>query len=67
MDIDVVNSLSFEEFVEIFGNVVEKCPLVAAAVWSQRPFPSLGDIEAAIAHFIDSLPSSGRSTQNGVH
>ncbi|KAJ8283525.1 hypothetical protein COCON_G00023750 [Conger conger] len=60
MDVSAVNSLSFEEFVEIFGNVVEKCPLVAAAVWSQRPFTSLGDIEAAIADFIDGLSDSGK-------
>ncbi|KAJ8246205.1 hypothetical protein GJAV_G00264900 [Gymnothorax javanicus] len=60
MDISVVNSLSYEEFLEIFGNVVEKCPLVAAAVWSQRPFTSVGDIETAIADFISSLPNSGK-------
>ncbi|XP_064180838.1 2-oxo-4-hydroxy-4-carboxy-5-ureidoimidazoline decarboxylase [Anguilla rostrata] len=60
MDIGEVNSLSCEEFVEIFGNVVEKCPLVAAAVWSRRPFNSVSDIEAAIADFIDSMPNSGK-------
>ncbi|KAJ8375413.1 hypothetical protein SKAU_G00059930 [Synaphobranchus kaupii] len=60
MDISAVNSLSYEEFVEIFGNVVEKCPLVAATVWSQRPFSSISDIETAITDFIDGLPNAGK-------
>lgn len=59
MDIAAVNDLSYEEFVNIFGNVVEKCPIVAAAVWSARPFPSFPALEAAINEFIDLLPQSG--------
>lgn len=59
MDISAVNDLSFEEFVNIFGNVVEKCPIVAAAVWSERPFQSFTALERAINDFIDLLPQSG--------
>lgn len=59
MDITAANDLSYEEFVHIFGNVVEKCPIVAAAVWSERPFLSLTALEAAINQFIDVLPQSG--------
>lgn len=59
MDISAVNDLSFEEFVNIFGNVVEKCPIVAAAVWSERPFRSFTALERAINDFIDLLPQSG--------
>ncbi|XP_017261880.1 2-oxo-4-hydroxy-4-carboxy-5-ureidoimidazoline decarboxylase [Kryptolebias marmoratus] len=60
MDISAVNALPFEDFVDIFGNVVEKCPLVSAAVWTRRPFGSLTDLEAAINQFIDALPESGK-------
>lgn len=59
MDITAVNSLHYEDFVSVFGNVVEKCPIVAAAVCSQRPFNSLNSLEAAISEFIDALPQSG--------
>lgn len=59
MDIGEVNSLSYEDFLKIFDNVVEKCPLVAAAVWSARPFAALADMEARISEFIDSLPAAG--------
>lgn len=62
MDIIAVNDLSYEEFVNIFGNVVEKCPIVAAAVWSERPFLSFTALEAAINEFIDILPQSGRNS-----
>ncbi|XP_013857706.1 2-oxo-4-hydroxy-4-carboxy-5-ureidoimidazoline decarboxylase [Austrofundulus limnaeus] len=60
MDISAVNALPYEDFVNIFGNVVEKCPLVSAAVWTRRPFVSLADLEAAINQFIDALPESGK-------
>lgn len=59
MDIGAVNDLSYEEFVDVFGNVVERCPVVAAAVWPRRPFRDVGELEAAINHFIDALPQSG--------
>lgn len=59
MDITVVNALTYEEFVKLFGNVVEKCPIISAAIWSHRPFKDLADIEAHITDFIHSLPDSG--------
>uniref|UniRef100_A0A3P9KYK5 2-oxo-4-hydroxy-4-carboxy-5-ureidoimidazoline decarboxylase n=1 Tax=Oryzias latipes TaxID=8090 RepID=A0A3P9KYK5_ORYLA len=60
MDIAAVNVLSYEDFVDVFGNVVEKCPLIPAAVWSCRPFVSVKALEAAINEFIDALPESGK-------
>lgn len=59
MEIAAVNALLYEDFVKIFGNVVEHCPIVTAAVWSMRPFGSLDAFEAAIGDFIDALPESG--------
>ncbi|XP_039110415.1 putative 2-oxo-4-hydroxy-4-carboxy-5-ureidoimidazoline decarboxylase [Hyaena hyaena] len=63
MDMEKVNSMDFGEFVEVFGNVVERCPLIAAAVWSQRPFSDLDDLEKHFFAFIDALPQEG---QEGV-
>ncbi|XP_023149746.1 2-oxo-4-hydroxy-4-carboxy-5-ureidoimidazoline decarboxylase [Amphiprion ocellaris] len=60
MDITAVNALNYEDFVSIFGNVVEKCPIITAAVWSRRPFVTLNALEAAISEFIDDLPESGK-------
>lgn len=59
MDIEKVNSMDFGEFVDVFGNVVERCPLIAAAVWSQRPFSDLQDLKQHFYAFIDALPQSG--------
>lgn len=64
MDIAAVNALSYEDFVDVFGNVVEKCPIITAAAWSKRPFVTLHDLEAAIAEFIDALPHSGESNSS---
>ncbi|KAL6031949.1 hypothetical protein STEG23_037982 [Scotinomys teguina] len=60
MNIEKVNSMGFGEFVDVFGNIIEKCPLVAAAVWSQRPFSGLEDLENHFFAFIDALPRSGQ-------
>lgn len=59
MDISTVNVLPYEDFVDTFGNVVEKCPLVSAAVWTRRPFVDLNDLAAAMNQFIDALPEPG--------
>ncbi|XP_063883573.1 2-oxo-4-hydroxy-4-carboxy-5-ureidoimidazoline decarboxylase-like [Scylla paramamosain] len=55
-----VNSLSDEDFIITFGNLVENCPLVAAAVVRSRPFNSLKHLHAEICSFIDKLPVKGR-------
>ncbi|XP_008306224.1 2-oxo-4-hydroxy-4-carboxy-5-ureidoimidazoline decarboxylase-like [Cynoglossus semilaevis] len=60
MDISAVNNLSFEDYFNVFGNVVEKSPFIAAALWSRRPFNSLNDMHVAIDHFIDDLTESGK-------
>ncbi|XP_010622257.1 putative 2-oxo-4-hydroxy-4-carboxy-5-ureidoimidazoline decarboxylase [Fukomys damarensis] len=59
MDIEEVNSVDFGEFVDVFGNVIERCPLIAAAVWSQRPFSDLENLEKHFFAFSDALPQSG--------
>lgn len=53
--------MDFGDFVDVFGNVIERCPLVAAAVWSQRPFSDLEDLEKHFFAFIDALPQSGKA------
>ena len=53
---DAVNKLTYTEFIEKFGNVVQACPLVAATLWSSRPFASSDDLIEKLCDFIDSLP-----------
>ena len=51
---EAVNSLSEEQFVSLFGNVVEHAPGVARAVAAARPLRSpaelLAALDTAIAH-----------------
>ncbi|XP_071989083.1 putative 2-oxo-4-hydroxy-4-carboxy-5-ureidoimidazoline decarboxylase [Engystomops pustulosus] len=60
MNLDAVNSMSYEQFLDIFGNIIEKCPIITAAVWSRRPFSSFGEVEDGVHEFIESLPISGK-------
>ena len=54
-----VNNLDFEKFIEILGNVVEHCPVLAAGLWSHRPFQNFEDLVNKIKAIIYSLPPSG--------
>ncbi|XP_018423304.1 PREDICTED: putative 2-oxo-4-hydroxy-4-carboxy-5-ureidoimidazoline decarboxylase [Nanorana parkeri] len=60
MTMQAVNAMSYEEFLDVFGNIIEKCPLITAAVWSNHPFSSVNEMEECVYEFIDSLPSSGK-------
>lgn len=60
MEVHIFNSMDYEEFVGKFGNVVERCPMITAAVWSHRPFASLEALENTFGDFIDSLLPSGK-------
>ena len=53
--IERVNSMGFQEFTEEFGSVIEHTPLVAAAVWSHRPFTDLQNLHGAFCAFISQL------------
>ncbi|XP_035678159.1 2-oxo-4-hydroxy-4-carboxy-5-ureidoimidazoline decarboxylase-like [Branchiostoma floridae] len=55
-----LNDLDFQEFVQKFGNIVEKAPIVAATAWSKRPFHSIRDVYKAACDFIDGLPINGK-------
>ncbi|XP_069495109.1 putative 2-oxo-4-hydroxy-4-carboxy-5-ureidoimidazoline decarboxylase [Ambystoma mexicanum] len=60
MDIATANAMTYQEFMDTFGNVVEKCPLITAAVWSKRPFDNFLQLENSVFDFIDALPTSGK-------
>ena len=59
--LEAVNGMGFAEFTEVFGSVVEHTPLVAAAVWSSRPFADLSSIHAAFTDFIRALPAEAQA------
>ena len=54
-----INRLNFEHFTDHLGNVIEHCPVLAAALWNQRPFDSVSHMVAELANIISDLPKSG--------
>lgn len=54
-----VNLMNYEEFIEVFGNVIEHCSLCAAAVWKHRPFRDVNHLYEEICRFVDDLTESG--------
>ena len=60
LTINEVNELSYDEFIRIFGNVIEHCALFAAAVCQDRPFSTFDGIHNAFSKFMDDLPIAGK-------
>ncbi len=56
LSIDDVNGLGFQAFIKHFGAVIEDTPMVAAAVWSYRPFPTLASLHEAFSALLTGLP-----------
>ncbi len=54
-----VNSLDYDIFVEKFGNIIEHCPVLAAALWKYRPFHSTEDLMDKMSAIVKDLPLSG--------
>jgi len=57
--IDTMNAMDFDIFVEMFGNIMEHCYLITAALWTKRPFRSVSHILDQIDEVIRELPDSG--------
>ena len=55
-----INGLSWEAFIQCFGNVVEHGPIVAGAIWGQRPFSNAAELHHAVCDFLDKLPCIGK-------
>uniref|UniRef100_A0A1Y1NFW0 2-oxo-4-hydroxy-4-carboxy-5-ureidoimidazoline decarboxylase n=1 Tax=Photinus pyralis TaxID=7054 RepID=A0A1Y1NFW0_PHOPY len=54
-NIDEVNRLPSEQFIKIFGNVVEHHPAAAIQILKNRPFRDAGSISHAVNNYLDSL------------
>lgn len=52
--------MPYEDFIEVFGNVIEHSSLCAAAVWKYRPFRDVRHLHEEICGFVDELPVAGR-------
>lgn len=61
LSIDQVNLLDYEEFIKRFGNVIEHCPICAAAVWRNQPFQNVNELHDSLCNFVDHLPDIGDS------
>lgn len=52
LSLEELNRMDFQQFTETFGSVIEQTPLVAATVWSYRPFNDLASLHKAFTNFI---------------
>ena len=63
LDLDRINALDRDAFVELLGGVFEHSPWVAAAAWDRQPFASIDALHAAM---LDAVTSAGRERQLGL-
>ncbi|XP_033742753.1 2-oxo-4-hydroxy-4-carboxy-5-ureidoimidazoline decarboxylase-like isoform X2 [Pecten maximus] len=62
-----VNQLTSDDFIDVFGNVVEHCSLCAAAVWQHRPFTDVHHIHKLVCDFLDNIPYDGKQGVLRLH
>ncbi|XP_042871691.1 2-oxo-4-hydroxy-4-carboxy-5-ureidoimidazoline decarboxylase-like [Penaeus japonicus] len=55
-----INTMDYEAFISHFGNVIENCSLIAAAVWKEQPFRDVFHLHEVLCSFVDCLPGSGQ-------
>ena len=55
-----VNDFGYETFVKVFGNVVEKCPVVAATAYEAHPFEDVDELQQFLEEALDLMPDRGR-------
>ena len=60
LSITEINCLNFEDFTEHLKNVIEHCPVLAAALWKQKPFDSVSHMVSEMAKIVSALPLSGK-------
>ena len=58
--VSAVNSMSYEDYIAVFGNVIEHCSLCAAATWRDRPFTDVDSLHKSFCQFADMLPIGGK-------
>lgn len=67
LTIDEVNSLTSENFIRIFGNVVDHSPSAAIGILKNRPFNSAKDISVAINNYLDALKENEKERILKIH
>ncbi|XP_060065823.1 2-oxo-4-hydroxy-4-carboxy-5-ureidoimidazoline decarboxylase-like [Ylistrum balloti] len=67
LTIDDVNKMTSDQFIDVFGNIVEHCSLCAAAVWQHRPFQDVHHFHKVVCEFLDNLPVNGKQGVLRLH
>jgi 2-oxo-4-hydroxy-4-carboxy-5-ureidoimidazoline decarboxylase len=55
-DMNAVNAMDREAFVQKFGGIFEKSPWVAEKAWEKRPFASIDDLHGAMVNVVKHSP-----------
>lgn len=59
LSLDDVNNLPSNDFIMIFGNIIERYPIAAIKILKFRPFRKVEDLISAFQNYLDTLNESG--------
>ena len=59
-------NIGYQRFYDKFYNVVERCPLAAAVLWTSRRFNDTANIIQVLESFLDSLSMQG-TLSDAIH
>ncbi|XP_026326648.1 2-oxo-4-hydroxy-4-carboxy-5-ureidoimidazoline decarboxylase-like [Hyposmocoma kahamanoa] len=67
LNISQINSLADDQFVSIFGNVIELCPDAAVQVKKKGPFRTVSELCEAFHKYLDDLTEEGKLSILKLH
>ena len=56
LNLEDINALDYDAFVDHFSNIVEYCPFIAGTMWKLQPFKSVDHFVLEAMKTIYSLP-----------
>lgn len=59
LSVEDVNKLSSDQFIKLFGNVVEHYPSAAIGILKKRPFQEVNDISTSINNYLNLTTTNG--------
>lgn len=60
LSLEEVNNLPSNDFIKVFGNIIERNPIAAIKILKFRPFRKVEDLISAFYNYLETLNNIGK-------
>ena len=61
--IEEVNLMTYNDFLKVFGNILEHSSVLVGGLWYKKPYHSFEQFISEAEKLLDSLPQEGKNFQ----